>query len=172
MGVEQSVAVLEGASVLPLEYDEWLRELRRYVHRLTGDPDMSEDVAQEAVLRFVRASGESPVRSPRAWLYRAATNIVRDQARHEAMQRRRPIPVDTEVVPSPEQEMERSEVIREVRDALDRIPARDRELLILRQSGFRYREIAEVIGVKTESVPVLAARALERFRRAYVEGAG
>ena len=164
---EQGAVVVERASVPAAGYDEWLRELRRYVHRLTGDPDMAEDIAQEAVLRLMRAEQDSPVRTPRAWLYRTATNMVRDQARHEAMVRRRPVPVDTDARPTPEQDLERGEVIREVRAVLERIPARDRELLILRESGFRYREIAEVIGVKTESVPVLAARALDRFRAAY-----
>jgi RNA polymerase sigma factor (sigma-70 family) len=167
MGGVQGAGVVERTPAVPLEYDEWLRELRRYVHRLTGDPDMAEDVAQEAVLRFLRAGQESEVRTPRAWLYRTATNIVRDHARREAMLRRRPVPVDPDAAPTPEQDFDRSEVIREVRAVLERIPPRDRELLILRESGFRYREIAEVIGVKTQSVPVLAARALERFRKAY-----
>lgn len=170
MGAGQATAVADRTATL-LEYDELLVELRRYVHRLTGDPDVSEDVAQEAVLRYVRASAASEVRSPRAWLYRTATNIVRDQARHEAMVRRREVPADVQTVATPEQELERRENIREVRAALERIPARDRELLILRESGFKYREIAEVIGVKTESVPVLAARALARFRAAYDTGA-
>jgi RNA polymerase sigma factor (sigma-70 family) len=164
---EQGVDMVERTSAVPLGYDEWLRELRRYVHRLTGDPDVAEDVAQEAVLRLVRAQEEAEVRAPRAWLYRTATNMVRDQARHDAMRRRRPVPVDTDTAPTPEQDFERAETIRQVRDALARIPPRDRELLILRESGFRYREIAGVIGVQTQSVPVLAARALERFRRAY-----
>lgn len=153
-----------------LEYDEWLRELRRYVHRLTGDPDLADDVAQETVLRFVRAHEESNVRTARAWLYRTATNLVRDQARHEAMRRRKPVPVNADSLSTPEQDLERSELIRHVRAVLDRIPPRDRELLILRESGFRYNEIAEVIGVKTESVPTLAARALKRFRTAYEGG--
>lgn len=167
MGCEQGADVVERTSVVPLDYDEWLRELRRYVHRLTGDPDMAEDVAQEAVLRLMRTTRDAEVRTPRAWLYRTATNMVRDQARREAMLRRRPVPVDTDDAATPEQDLERGEVIREVRAVLERIPARDRELLILRESGFRYREIAEVIGVKTQSVPVLAARALARFRAAY-----
>ena len=163
----QGAGVAGGVSVLPLEYDEWMRELRRYVHRLTGDPDMAEDVAQETVLRFMRAEKEGRVESARGWLYRTATNIVRDQARHEAMLRRKAVPVDMDTTLTPEQELERSEVIRQVRAVLERIPPRDRELLILRESGFKYREIAEVIGVQTQSVPVLAARALERFRAAY-----
>ena len=167
MAGEQSGVDEERTSAQPLEYDEWLRELRRYVHRLTGDPDMAEDVAQDALLRFMRSGQAAQVRTPRAWLYRTATNIVRDQARHEAMQRRRPVPVDADSPATPEENLERREAIRQVRTVLERMPARDRELLILRESGFRYREIAEVIGVKTESVPVLAARALERFRVAY-----
>lgn len=167
MAGERQGVTVGGVSELPLEYEEWLRELRRYVHRLTGDPDTAEDVAQEAVLRYMRAEQEGRVRTPRAWLYRTATNIVRDQARHEAMLRRTAVPVDADVAPTPEQDTERGEVIRQVRTVLERLSERDRELLILRESGFRYREIAEVIGVKTESVPVLAARALERFRVAY-----
>lgn len=163
---EQGVELVERTTV-PLEYDEWLGELRRYVHRLTGDPDRAEDVAQEAVLRLVRAQQEAEVRTPRAWLYRTATNMVRDQARHEAMLRRKSVPVDADTTPTPEQDYERMETIRQVRAALELIPPRDRELLILRESGFKYREIADVIGVQTQSVPVLAARALERFRKAY-----
>lgn len=154
---------------VPPAYEEWLRELRRYVHRLTGDPDWADDVAQEAVLRFVRTQQVAEIATARAWLYRTATNLVRDHARHEAMRRRKLVAGGEEYADSPEQDFERSEVIRQVRDVLTRIPARDRELLILRESGFRYREIAEVIGVKTESVPVLAARALKRFRAAYTE---
>ena len=164
---EQGAGVAERPSANPLEYNEWLRELRRYVHRLTGDPDIAEDVAQEAVVRLVRVQREAPVKAPRAWLYRTATNMVRDQSRHDAMRRRRPIPVEADVPVTPEQDLDRAETIREVRAVLERIPPRDRELLILRESGFRYREIAEVIGVKEQSVPVLAARALERFRVAY-----
>jgi RNA polymerase sigma factor (sigma-70 family) len=167
---EIGASVVDSGSVLTLEYNEWLQELRRYVHRLTGDPDVAEDVAQESVLRFVRAERDGRVRQPRAWLYRTATNLVRDQARHEAMLRRKPVPVDADTVPTPEHDLERRETIRQVRAVLERLSARDRELLILRESGFRYREIAEVIGVKAQSVPVLAARALERFRVAYGRG--
>jgi RNA polymerase sigma factor (sigma-70 family) len=170
MDAELAVGVVESTLQLPPEYERWLRELKRYVHRLTGDPDVSEDVAQEAVLRLMRAESTVPVRQPRAWLYRAATNIVRDQARHEAVRSRHLVPVEPDATPTPEQDFERKETIREVRAALERIPARDRELLILRESGFRHREIAEIIGVKTESVSVLAARALQRFRVAYTGG--
>lgn len=170
MDVDMAVGLMERSPAVPLEYGEWLGELRRYVHRLTGDPDLSEDVAQDAVLRLVKANRSMTIQQPRAWLYRAATNIVRDQARHEAMRLRRQPAAESQLVDSPEEDLERRELIRGVRAALEQIPPRDRELLILRESGFRHREIADIIGVKAESVSTLAARALERFRTAYTGG--
>jgi RNA polymerase sigma-70 factor, ECF subfamily len=160
-----SVAIEPAERVLT--YDVWYRELLRYVHRLTGDAHAAEDVAQEALTRFVALDDRSAVSNPRAWLFRVATNLVRDQARRHDTVRRKPPPVDADQPRTPDQELDRAETIRTVRAALDRLSPRDRELLIMRESGFRHREIAEVLGVKTESVATLALRALERLRAAY-----
>lgn len=147
------------------DLERWGAELRRYVHRLTGDADLSEDVAQDAVLRLLRAP--EPIDTPRPWLFRAATNLVRDRARHESMRQRRPPPVERDP-DTPVEDLERAQRIAGVRAVLARLSERDRELLILRESGFRHAEIAEVMGVATGSVSVLAARALERFRKLYM----
>jgi DNA-directed RNA polymerase specialized sigma24 family protein len=37
----------------------------------------------------------------------------------------------------------------------------------MREEGFKYAEIAEVLGVKSTSVGALVARALKRFARVY-----
>jgi DNA-directed RNA polymerase specialized sigma24 family protein len=50
-----------------------------------------------------------------------------------------------------------------VREVLDRLPDRDRQLLLMREEGFRYDEIAKVVGVAPASVGTLIARALKRF---------
>jgi len=118
-------------------------------------------------MRLLRLRKERELDNPRAWLFRVATNLVRDGARRmETARRLTPMP-ETETAVTPETELERRETIRRVRTALDRIPYRDRELLLMRESGFRYWEIAEVIGVKPESVSTLARRALAKFEAAY-----
>jgi RNA polymerase sigma-70 factor, ECF subfamily len=150
------------------EIAQWQRELLRYVHRLTGDPDLAEDLAQDALLRLLRAEGDKAPENPRAWLYRVATNLVRDHARRAAMMRDRPIPIDTDAPDTPAQEYERNATVAQVRAVLKRLAPRDREILILSESGFRHREIAEIVEVKPQSVSVLLARALERFRTAYL----
>jgi RNA polymerase sigma-70 factor (ECF subfamily) len=50
---------------------------------------------------------------------------------------------------------------------LDRLPERDRQLLLMREEGFKYEEIAQVVGVAPASVGTLIARALKRFVEAY-----
>ena len=62
---------------------------------------------------------------------------------------------------------EEAERIAEVRAVLERIPPRDRQLLLMREEGFKYEEIARVIGVAPASVGTLIARALKRFTEAY-----
>jgi RNA polymerase sigma-70 factor (ECF subfamily) len=150
------------------EISAWNQELLRYLHRLTGDPDLAQDFAQEALMRLVRAMADDPPDNPRAWLYRVATNLVRDEARRNAVRRDRPVPLDTDAPETPAQEFERHEAVARVRTVLERLAPRDRELLILRESGFRHREIAQIIDVQPQSVSVLVARALERFRTAYL----
>jgi RNA polymerase sigma factor (sigma-70 family) len=63
--------------------------------------------------------------------------------------------------------MERDEVVTSVRSALDKLEERDRQLLLMREEGFSYREMAEMVGVKATSVGTLLARAQERFVDAY-----
>jgi len=50
---------------------------------------------------------------------------------------------------------------------LERLPVRDRQLLLMREEGFSYEEIAAVIGVAPASVGTLIARALKRFADVY-----
>jgi RNA polymerase sigma factor (sigma-70 family) len=147
-------------------YDEWRLPLLRYVHRLTRDPHLAEDVTHEAFLRLLREQRE--VRDPRAWLFRVCTNIVRDHARRLSTEERTPVLPEGPAPEQPDVACERAEVVSIVRSALGRLSPRDREALLLRESGFRYAEIAEVIGVRTEIVPTLIARAMRRLQKSYL----
>jgi RNA polymerase sigma-70 factor (ECF subfamily) len=135
---------------------------------LTGDADTAEDLAQEAMLRLLRQPEEARPDNPRAWLYRVLTNLVRDGARRADRMHRKQLPVDADEPVLPSADYERRETVARVRAVLERLSARDQEMLILRESGFQHREIAEIIGVQPQSVSVLLGRALERFKAAYL----
>jgi RNA polymerase sigma-70 factor (ECF subfamily) len=93
-----------------------------------------------------------------------ATNLVRDRARTRETRRRIlsgfPPP---ENAPGPDRDLARAEEIERARKALEALSQRDREMLLLRQEGFSYKEIAEVAGVSHRSVGTILARALQRF---------
>jgi len=93
-----------------------------------------------------------------------ATNLVRDGSRTRDTRRRilsRNPPPDA--VPGPDQELARAEEVERVREALQVLSERDRTMLLMRQEGFSYREIAEVAQVSHRSVGTILARALKRF---------
>jgi RNA polymerase sigma-70 factor (ECF subfamily) len=155
-------------------FDEVYPPLFRYCHRLTGDRDQADDLAQEAFVRLLDRGPRGPAHGLRVWMFRVATNLIRDAARQSHTRRRimtGAAPPDP--VPSPEGEMERSEKVQEVRAALSQLPPRDREVLLLRQEGLSYKEIAQVVNVAPTSVGTLLARALRRFESVYAkEGQG
>jgi RNA polymerase sigma-70 factor (ECF subfamily) len=137
--------------------------LFRYLQRLTGDDDVAEDIAQESFVRLLRQ--RLPEDEVRPWLFTVAMNLVRDRAR-KSDRRQRLLTSAPELVtrrPLPDEDVERAERIASVRDVLERLPERDRQLLLMREEGFKYDEIARVIGVAPASVGTLIARALKKF---------
>lgn len=152
-------------------FDQQYPDLVRYCHRLTGDRDLAEDVAQESLLRLFDRGVEGSEHGVRAWLFKTATHLVRD--RYRVRQNRKRLLEVNPVAPSgseaPDLSLERQETRDRVRSALDTLAERDREMLLMRYSGFSYREIADVIGVAATSIGTLLSRAEKRFERAMTE---
>ena len=155
-------------------YDEVFPPLFRYCQRLTGDPDLAEDVAQEAFVRLLdrKVEGERP--AIRVWLFTEATHLIRDRWRVSSNRKRllEINPVTPSAGPDPETDLERREDVASVRRALEGLAARDRELLLMREEGFSYREIGEAVGVNASSVGTLIARAQKRFTDVWTRQVG
>jgi RNA polymerase sigma-70 factor (ECF subfamily) len=140
--------------------------LFRYLSRLTGDPDVAADAAQEAFVRLV----EKPPRPEelRGWLFRVGTNAARESERTRSRrlrlleQRPERAPMG-DAPPAPDEALDRAERRRMVQAALGALPERDRTILLMREEGFSHREIAEAVGTTTGSVGTMIARALDRL---------
>lgn len=140
--------------------------LCRYLFRFAGDADLAADAAQEAFVRML----EKPPRpgSERAWLFRVATNRVRELARTRSRRRlllasapaRAP---HADPPTDPALSVERAEMRERVRLALSELSEKERMALLMREEGFAQREIAEAVGTTTKSVGTLIARALEKL---------
>lgn len=132
-----------------------------YANRLLKDPAEAEDVAQEAMLRLWRIApewrqGEAKVTT---WLYRVVTNLCTDRLRkgRNAALDEAPEPEDP-ALGAPER-MERDERAAALQAALDKLPDRQREAVVLRHiEGLTNPEIAEVMDLSVEAVESLTAR--------------
>jgi RNA polymerase sigma-70 factor (ECF subfamily) len=142
--------------------------LVRYLTRRLGDRDWAEEVAQETFLRAVR---HAPLTSERAWLFAVATNLVRDEARKAARQRRHLQLLaaeahDAEQAVEPTS-LERAQEAALARRAVDSIAERDRLALLMREEGLDYQEIAEALGLSPGSVGTTLSRARRRLAEVY-----
>lgn len=139
--------------------------LERYLSRLTGDPDLARDIAQEAFVRMLERS--PPAEAARPWLFRVATNLVRDQARQSKRRRRlaksgRAMMSLSDPPMAPDGAIDRVSCRRQVREALEALSDKERTALLMREEGFAHREIAEALDTTTGSIGTLLARAIRK----------
>lgn len=127
-----------------------------------------DDVVQESYLRIWKARMARPIRFTKSYLFQIARNLSLDLTR-----RRYTSPfvdVDDPVmmaVPDPapavEARVEARDELRLLARAIDALPARCREILILRQiEGVPQKEIADRLGLSVLTVQVQVVRGLRR----------
>jgi RNA polymerase sigma-70 factor (ECF subfamily) len=144
-------------------YERTARVLRAYLARVTGDPQLADDLLQDAYYRLLRArSGYESEAHRRNALFRIATNLARDN--HRRARLRMASALDREQGMPGENGGLRNEQSTEIRDALSRLKPRERALLWLAYAhGSSHREIAASLGLKTASVKLLLFRARRRL---------
>jgi RNA polymerase sigma-70 factor (ECF subfamily) len=151
-------------------FEAHFRRLYRYLDRLSGEPELAADLAQEAFVRLYRR-GSLPD-APEAWLITVALNLFRNAKSRE---RRRSLllsvvrgeGVHSDPMPATDHEAMAGESRARVRAAIERLPERDRQLLLLRAEGYSYRDLARALELNEASVGTLLARARLAFRAAY-----
>lgn len=144
--------------------------VHRIAYRIVGTREEAEDLAQEAFLRLHRSPAvwqgkAADDGSVRAWLCRVVTNLAYNALRAQGRRTRR----EVQIAPA-EDHADASAAVAEVeavRQALVRLDARQVQLLLLRQEGLTYRELAAALNVAPGSVGTLLARAEAAFARAY-----
>ncbi len=100
-----------------------------------------------------------------AWLFRIArysvVDVYRSQRGFEEVSDQLP---DTDTLNRAENRLERSETLTMVRDALNRLPRRYREILLLSYvSELPHNEVARVLRLTEGAVRILKMRALRKF---------
>ena len=141
-------------------YQRTARPLRAYLARCCGDFALADDLLQEAYLRYLRSAFEGEDENHRRnYLYRIATNLMRDHFR-----RKRP---ETDEVPERDDSPGHAEAVHlrsDVGTAMAELSPKDRQMLWLAYvEGSSHREIAEALGLRAASIRSMLFRARKRL---------
>jgi RNA polymerase sigma factor (sigma-70 family) len=163
-----------GATPVSIDWGEVYRssfeDLVRFLHRKVWDLERARDLAQEAFVRALRTDPDNP----RAWLFRVAGNLAKDEARTVLRRKRHLALLKSEAEsddgrPGPEERVLVQEEWEQLRAALQALSDRDREILLLWDAGLSYREIAEVTDLQPGAIGTTLARARQRLVQAHEE---
>jgi RNA polymerase sigma-70 factor (ECF subfamily) len=150
-------------------YKSTYAALVRFLYRKVWDAERAADLAQEA---FARALVHRPDNA-RGWLFVVAANMARDEARRQARERRHLTLLTQEsetAVPAPDEAIHDEQDRVRVRQALEELTPRDREVLLLWDAGQSYDDIASQTGLARGAIGTTLSRARRRLVEAYQKG--
>ncbi|QNI33933.1 RNA polymerase sigma factor [Alloacidobacterium dinghuense] len=141
-----------------LIYDATARPLWAYLLRVSGRSDVADDLLQETYCRFLgRKNGRSELAMSeldmRRYLFRIATNLLRDRWRKHESDQENDMKQELAVDADPAAKMDVERMLRTLKP-------RARQLLWLAYvEGLSHAEIAEVTGLSVLSIRLLLFRA-------------
>jgi RNA polymerase sigma-70 factor (ECF subfamily) len=145
--------------------------LRSYLRGVFSSVHDVEDVVQQSFLRIWKARSERSICYAKTFLFQIARHLAIDLIRHE---RRSPIVPATdfdvssimESGPDVAEQASTNHEITLLLEAIDSLPARCREIVILRKlQGISQKEIAARMQISEQTVQVQVARGVKRCEK-------
>lgn len=140
----------------------WFQRLRpsllRFFRRRLGQGADVEDMVQEVFMHLARQDGAAQIRDPERYVFRVATNVLRDRLRRNAVRHHGEHVSLDEVeslgeAPSEEQVYADRELLRQVLETLAELTPKCRTSFLLhRFEGLSYSEIARRLGVSRSAI--------------------
>lgn len=146
-----------------LLFRNYYRPLCLYALHYLRDVEQAEDAVQDCFVRLLEQAVKP--QNARAWLYAAVRNRCID-----ILRRKHPTTGGTSPEAyldglSDEEAQERSVNEAALWEAVDQLPARQREVLLMaKRDGHTYAEIADRLGISVKTVEHLLSRALKKLR--------
>jgi RNA polymerase sigma factor (sigma-70 family) len=143
--------------------------------RVTSDRAQAEELASEVFIKLAkRPVLFRPGNNLEGWLYRAAMNLALDTLKAGARRRRHEEAAAVESVRgsaassgNPLDEVLRGEQQRNVRNVLAGLKPVCARLLLLRNAGFSYRELAQILEMNPASIGKMLLRSMAEFEQRY-----
>lgn len=153
-------------------YRQYYPRVYAFLLRLTGNPTLCEELTQEtfyqAFLSFDRFRGDCDIFT---WLAAIAKNTWYRCLRHN---RAGTVDVELSILPDPgsdahpERTVQQKLLADQVRDAIEKLPPKQRDVMILRLfADLPFSQIAAMMHITETSAKVIFHRAKNQIREAY-----
>ena len=150
------------------EYEE---ALLRYATRILKNPDLAQDMVQDAFIRYLKyREGGKEIEKPKAWLYRVTHNLSLDHIRKHS----RMGSLDDEtaaVVPdkpgmAPDELTDKRDAEALAWDMLKELPEREQQIVTLKVvENKSYKEIAEIMDLTTTNVGFILHTTMKKLAK-------
>ena len=145
-------------------YERSSKPLWAYLARASGDPTLADDLMQESYVRFLCANSPPDGEvAARMYLFRIASNLLRDHWRRPRTVPIEDLPVDRSAARDTSAQTDSRLTLS---PALAKLRPSDRQLLWLAHAeNYSHREIAEITGLAATSIRLLLFRARREMAR-------
>ncbi|HVI48456.1 MAG TPA: RNA polymerase sigma-70 factor [Chitinophaga sp.] len=148
-------------------FDSRFAALCLFAGKLTGCRKAAEDLVQETFIRYWERREFYTPSTAQAFLYKTVRNLCLDWLKHQEV-RKRYLFRSSHVMEESSIIIDRIiqvEVLRQLKDAIDSLPHRCREVITLSlKEGLKNHEIAAQLGVSVNTVKTQKQRALQLLR--------
>jgi RNA polymerase sigma-70 factor (ECF subfamily) len=143
-----------------LFYRSTARPLWAYIHRVSGDAALADDILQESYYRLLRASiGKMDEAQMKSYLYKIATNLLNDHWRSRKRERQQILEDNNEGATTGYAAQS-----HDLAHAFEQLNTQQRSLLWLAYvEGNEHSEIAQILGLREKSIRVLLFRARHKL---------
>ncbi|MFN8581101.1 MAG: RNA polymerase sigma-70 factor [Gemmatimonadaceae bacterium] len=141
-----------------------------FVQRYVLAPDVAEELVQDIFLKlWSRREQLADIESLKTYLYRAVRNQALNWLRRRKLERKWEEEHGTDTDPvapvAADDDASEQEIAAAVREAVDRLPPRCREIFLMsRDGGLTYNEIAQSLDISVKTVETQMGRALKALR--------
>ena len=142
-------------------------------YRFLRNKEEAEEVAQDVFLKvYLSANTYQPKTKFSTWLFRIVVNVclnqVRDKKKFSFSQLEENLPAPTEE--QPDKSLEREELKKLVKEAIDSLPENQRTVILLNQyEGFSYQDTAKILDCSVSAVESRLFRAKENLKKILAE---
>ena len=176
LGIAECQTAVTRREFVSRAYEENRDVIYRYLVALGTEPSVAQDLTQELFLKLYSTIGRGKqIRNVRAWMFTVASNLALNHLRAETYRPSlsgedvgRWLESRAQPGADPEKALLERERAVALQEAISALSSQQRVCLHLRAEGFRYREIAKILGVTVPTVAEFIRRAISKLKRAKI----